>query len=129
METGRAADGDKDRILAGVSTKSLSSVNAPIRTTLRQWQGKALSPAEYDKAINVVKVCNEDHDIETLITLASSRYGLVNDEVRRKACMCHFFQIIISCLTFQSRAHSLELLASIQERVTHFERLDIFAST
>lgn len=88
MEAGRGADGDKDRILAGVSTKSLSSVNAPKPTTFRQWQGKALSPAEYEKAINIVDVCDEDQDIGILIALASSQYGLVNDEVRRKACMC-----------------------------------------
>ena len=88
MEAGRAADGDKERILAGVSTKSLSSGNAPNSNTFRQWQGKSLSPAEYEKAINIVNVCHEDQDIEILIALASSQYGLVNDEVRRKACMC-----------------------------------------
>ena len=88
MEVGRAADSDKDRTLAGVSTSSLSPVNASKPTTFQQWQGKAPSPAEYEKAIKIVDVCNEDQDVGTLIALASSQYGLVNDEVRRKACMC-----------------------------------------
>lgn len=87
METERAADDDTDKIIAGVSLKTFSSVNGPTPLTFRQWQVKPLSPAEYEKAINVVNVCNEDQDIERLIALASSKYGLVNDQVRRKACM------------------------------------------
>ena len=39
------------------------------------------------KVNRILAACNESKDLETLASLATSTGGLVDDEVRRKACM------------------------------------------
>ncbi len=46
------------------------------------------SPAIRAKIDRIRKACEEGPDVEALIDLATSKDGLVDDEVRRKACMC-----------------------------------------
>lgn len=48
---------------------------------------RELTPEEACKASKISSICENGHDIHALICLATTKYGLVHDEVRRKACM------------------------------------------
>lgn len=47
---------------------------------------RSTSPATPAKIDRIRKACEEDPDVEALIQLATSKDGLIDDEVRRKAC-------------------------------------------
>ena len=51
------------------------------------WRGKRLSPAACNKVSHIVDACREGCKGDHLGTLATSTDGLVDDEVRRIACM------------------------------------------
>lgn len=51
------------------------------------WQGRELSSIECGKVKQILAACEDSGDLETLIALASSTNGLINDEVRKTACM------------------------------------------
>lgn len=53
----------------------------------KNWQGRELSSTECGKVKQILAACEESGDLETLIALASSTNGLINDEVRKTACM------------------------------------------
>lgn len=61
-------------------------------TSLSDWgvsmdmHGGRRSPAARAKVDRIWKACEEDRDIEALVQLATSENGLVDDEVRQKAC-------------------------------------------
>lgn len=50
------------------------------------WRGKRLSPAGCTKVSRILAACKEARDGDHLGTLATSKDGLVDDEVRRVAC-------------------------------------------
>lgn len=50
------------------------------------WKGKKLSPAESAKVADILAACNFSEKTHLLTTLATSKAGLVDDEVRRIAC-------------------------------------------
>lgn len=50
------------------------------------WRGKRLSPAACTKVSHILVACNEACEGDPLGTLATSKDGLVDDEVRRVAC-------------------------------------------
>ncbi len=51
------------------------------------WRGRELSSTECGKVKQILAACNESGDLEPLIALASTTNGLIDDEVRKKACM------------------------------------------
>ena len=51
------------------------------------WRGKSLSPAACAKVSNILVTCKEGGEPDALGALATSVGGLVDDEVRRAACM------------------------------------------
>lgn len=48
---------------------------------------RSTSPVIRAKIDRIRKACEEGPDVEALIDLATSKDGLVDDEVRRKVCM------------------------------------------
>lgn len=50
------------------------------------WKGKTLSPVELAKVADILAACNFSEKTHLLTTLATSKAGLVDDEVRRVAC-------------------------------------------
>ena len=52
----------------------------------RNWKGRPLSSLERQKVVKLLSLCDGDQNIDKLIGLCSSKDGLVNDEVRKKAC-------------------------------------------
>lgn len=61
---------------------SLDKQQQPLERT------KTLSAAESEKVTQILQACR-DNDIDELVTLATSRYGFVEDVVRRIACTVH----------------------------------------
>lgn len=45
-----------------------------------------MTPAELVKVEDILTACKNPADLDTLTTLATTRDGFVNDEVRRVAC-------------------------------------------
>ena len=56
------------------------------RLPSKHWKGKDLSQAEESKVIQILAACEDPRDHGSLITLATSTHGLVDDELRREAC-------------------------------------------
>ena len=51
------------------------------------WRGKLLTRQECSKVADIVTACKDARDVRLLATYATSPHGLVDDEVRRMACM------------------------------------------
>lgn len=60
---------------------------APRARPLAHWQGKLLSQEECSKVGKIVAACEDTRDVRLLATYATSPHGLVDDQVRRIACM------------------------------------------
>ncbi|KAK5187961.1 GTPase-activating protein gyp8, partial [Cryomyces antarcticus] len=50
------------------------------------WRPEPLSEAEGSKVVQILEACR-NRDVEALAALATSRHGLVEDEIRRAACV------------------------------------------
>ena len=66
-----------------------TSVDANLRLNASpgQFFHPSLTAYDREKATEILQACRA-HDLDTLISLATSKSGLVEDEVRRTACMC-----------------------------------------
>lgn len=49
-------------------------------------RARSISPAARSKIDRIWKACEDGPEIEALVHLATAKDGLVNDEVRQKAC-------------------------------------------
>ncbi len=70
-------------------------------TTL--WQGDPLFDVQARKVASILDSCNSG-DLETLVGLATSEHGLVEDDVRKIACMVapfHCYDLLLTCLGLQ----------------------------
>lgn len=81
---------------------AFASSGRPVAT----WQGRPLSHAECTKVASIATACESIQPIERLTALATSRAGLVDDEVRRLACESMTTLMFWWRLMHQSRAHS-----------------------
>lgn len=79
-------------------SRSHSSPTHPYET----WQGRGLSAVEIEKLHLIIDACEGPGDHETLIALATSRNGLIDDEVRQIACMAMMSSPYVSWLTLHS---------------------------
>ena len=64
---------------------TLSLANRSDRAELRGPDERSMTDAERPKIVAVLQAC-KTHSLNTLITLATAEHGLIDDEVRRKAC-------------------------------------------
>lgn len=55
--------------------------------SLMSWPSRELPLAERSKVKQILAACKEPCDVDLLVSLASTTGGLVDDEVRRVACM------------------------------------------
>ena len=63
-----------------------------------------LSSAPLDKVLKILDVCDGGHGLDELIALSTSMDGLVDDEVRRRACTFMTEHSTCSCLILYGRA-------------------------
>lgn len=63
-----------------------SSILPEAPEPLKDVEGQSLSPAARAKLDRITKACQNSLDVEALVQLATSKHGLVHDEVRRIAC-------------------------------------------
>ena len=63
------------------------AVNQAEDSPRRQIDTSSITSAQRTKATTVLHACRSQ-DLDTLITLATTEHGLVDDEVRQTACMC-----------------------------------------
>lgn len=70
------------------------------------WQSRSLSHAECTKVASIATACESTQPIERLTALATSRAGLVDDEVRRMACESMTTLMLWWRLMHHSRANS-----------------------
>lgn len=53
----------------------------------RDWRGRELTSTECGKIKQILAACKESGDLDPLVVLASTTNGLIDDEVRKTACM------------------------------------------
>ena len=58
------------------------------------WQGRLLTQEECSKVEEIVAACEDGHDMRLLVKYATSPHGLVDDQVRRIACMSPHHQLL-----------------------------------
>ena len=61
------------------------------------WKGGSLTQEACTKVNRILAVCNGKQDLGSLVALATSAGGLVDDEVRRVACTSLRKHMIESC--------------------------------
>ena len=77
------AGGDKS---LGASIPYLDNGHQP-KEDLEIGQGrKLMTPAELVKVEDILAACKDPADLDTLVELATTKGGFVNDEVRQVAC-------------------------------------------
>lgn len=70
----------------GASAHSATGNQPSLPPLSASWRREQLSQSERDKAFEILKACG-DRDLDKLRDLATSEGGLVEDEIRRTACM------------------------------------------
>ena len=76
----------------GIHSRQQRELTADPSLEDRSKRGAAPLPAEEaphvlrPKAARIVATCGDGHDLDALVDLATTEHGLVDDEVRRKAC-------------------------------------------
>ena len=70
----------------GSQRRGIFVANQPENANLKGQTNTSTTDAERSKAITIRQACSS-HNIKTLIVLATTEHGLVDDEVRREACM------------------------------------------
>lgn len=58
------------------------------------WQGRLLTHEECSKVKEIVAACEDAHGMRLLVKYATSPHGLVDDQVRRIACMSPHHQLL-----------------------------------
>ena len=102
-------DGEAEDVASTVSMTMLSEDKSPSRHPLDSWKGKALTQEACMKVNQILAACGgEGQDLSSLVALATAPGGLVDDEVRRIACMSIMGrQIPISEWPFRASATGL----------------------
>ena len=84
----KAADAQKDPSKDGIATSADDGLPAAGRAKpFDHWQGRLLTPEECGKVVEIAASCEDARDVRLLVTYATSPHGLVDDQVRRIACM------------------------------------------
>ncbi len=78
---------DEDVVVESMNNDLRNGDASPSNLPYDGWRGKRLSPAACTKISHVLAACREGCEGDPLSTLATSNDGLVDDEVRRLACM------------------------------------------
>jgi len=78
-------DDDDRTVRACPAAVSLVQEEDDSSTQTCQWRAEPLSAVETNKVMQILQACR-DHDLEALSALATSKHGLIEDEIRRTAC-------------------------------------------
>ena len=80
----------EERIDEGITNLEHSSFSENDKASLLRprsiGQGISFSASEHNKVVEILSLCDSDQNVDKLIAFCSSKDGLVNDEVRKRAC-------------------------------------------
>ena len=84
MDQGGSAESDWKK--PALSTRCQGNDNQPTEGLKIEREGKPMTPAEQIKVKDILAASQNPADLDKLTTLATTKGGFVDDEVRRVAC-------------------------------------------
>ena len=80
-------DGEADAAVSDMPNAVEKDAIPPKGRPFDEWKGKPLTQEACIKVNRILTACGKQRDLRSLVALATSAGGLVDDEVRRVACM------------------------------------------